>query len=677
MGLDNINKRAEELGKKSASSFLRINKYENPKMALDLVAHICTSASDINTDLCSAEYENCVFQLQEKLDGFTLYDNDFLLNCYMIGKNMCQLLRSNVTCNIKIAVAGGYSAGKSSLLNAITGIGDMLPTGIEPVSMVNTYLNCSSANKRLVIRGENLNDNLVLLNEDVLACVQHSSKSKIYVSSVLKRILLDAPVPEVLDRVTFIDTPGYNNSDKVTEGSQAKDSDKALDAIRKANALFWCVDSESGTIPSSDVSFLKKAMKEMGDVPVVIVFTKIDKKLPEIDRILSLAKKIGEDALGKNLIDVIGISCIEGSISFKSTFGFGSLQAIISEVKSRVGDTDYLNLALEALDNYFQIELNSCEGAISTYEEHRQESIKKKKEWQDIYDSHKELFHNISGSVKDYLLNSYDNIMKAADKRLKVCEQAMDGWSDSLNRESEWSDEAGFFSDTSSLSNRASKACDTFNRLAGQDLSYEYFTREARESLCEEIDSFFKDHLDELKKYREHWEGNYDDSIQSKKKEEEMTRILHHFKPQLEVALKACYQSCKDMIIKHNASLQQIKDEEDTDIFSAIYADDWQRFLNCCSHGVDLTLCNVEGYSPVTLACRQGNNEMVKFFAESGADMTRRDNKGYNALETAVLYHYKDICEILLEHDKNIIHSCKPLAEISQMNTFTEWISKL
>ena len=34
--------------------------------------------------------------------------------------------------------------------------------------------------------------------------------------------------------------------------------------------------------------------------------------------------------------------------------------------------------------------------------------------------------------------------------------------------------------------------------------------------------------------------------------------------------------------------------------------------------------------------------------------MKRCDDRGYNALETAVLYHYKDICEILLTHDKSI-----------------------
>ncbi len=677
MGLDNIKKRGEEMGKKSASSFLRINMYENPQMALDLIAHICTSASDINTDPCSEEYENLVLQLQEKLEGYDLSDNDFLHNCYSIGNDVCQLLKSNVTCNINIAVAGGYSAGKSSLLNALTGIGNMLPTGIEPASMVNTYINCSAGNKRLVVRGENLNDNLVLLNEDVLACVQHSSRSKVYVSSVLKRILLDVPVPKELDRVTFIDTPGYNNSDCVTEGSRVTDSEKALEAISNANALLWCIDSEAGTIPSSDVAFLKEAISMLGDVPVVIVFTKMDKKLPEIDKILSLASETGKNVLGENLIDVIGLSCVGNIISFKSSSGFATLSQIISEVRKRIGNSDYLNMAMAALNNYFETEISACEATISSHEENRQKSIEEKKEWQSIYDLSKRLYDDTDARLKEYLLNSYDNVMDAANKRDNAFAKAMEGWRAALEREIEWANKAGIFADTTSLCNRNSKAVKSFNRLYNIDLSYEYWLRDAREDVCKSIKKAFKENLDVLKKHREQWENTYEEFVHSKQKEREMTGILRTFKPQLEVALRACYQSCTDLIIKHNASLQHLKGDDDKDIFSAIYADNWKRFLSCCSHGVDLTICNAEGYSPITLACRQGNNEMVKFFAESGADMTRSDARGYNALETAVLYHYKDICEILLAHDKSIVLSCKPLAEISKQNTFTEWISNL
>lgn len=677
MGLDQIKKRGEDMGKKSASSFLRINMYENPQAALDLIAHICTSAADINTDPCSIDYEKLVIQMQEKLEGYDLYDNSFLQNCYSLGKDVCQLLRNNVSCNIKIAVAGGYSAGKSSLLNALTGIGNMLPTGIDPVSMVNTYINCSSDNKRLVVRGENLNDNLVLLNEDVLSCVQHSSRSKVYVSSVLKRILLDVPVSDELDKITFIDTPGYNNSDDITEGSRVTDSEKAIEAISSANAIFWCIDSEAGTIPSSDATFLKNAISMLGDIPVIIVFTKIDKKLPEIDKILSLASETGKGYWGDNLVDVIGLSCLGDNISFKSISGYANLSQIISDVKKRIGNINYLNMAETALNNYFEVELNSCEATISSHEENRQKSIEEKKEWQGIYDSCKQLYDETDAKLQEYLLNSYDNVMKAADKRLDICKKAWAGWQEALYREGEWSKKARYFADIESLANRYLRAVDSYKNLIKKDLSYEYWTREVREEICKDIREAFNDNLAELKKYREQWEASYEESVQSKKKENEMADILRRFKPQLAVALKACYQSCRNLIIKHNASLQQLKDDEDTDIFSAIYADNWKRFLSCCSHGVDLTICNKEGYNPITLACRQGNNEMVKFFAESGADITRRDDKGYNALETAALYHYKDICEILLAQDKSIVSKCQPLAEISKKNTFTEWISKL
>jgi ankyrin repeat protein len=126
--------------------------------------------------------------------------------------------------------------------------------------------------------------------------------------------------------------------------------------------------------------------------------------------------------------------------------------------------------------------------------------------------------------------------------------------------------------------------------------------------------------------------------------------------------------------------LQQPPIEEDEDVFSAIHADNYKRFLACFSKGVDMCKYDPEGYSPLTLACKMGNNEMVKFFIDNidnNVDLSRKDGRGYNALETAAIYNFRDICELLCKADKTLVSKSGDLVELSKQNSFTDWISKL
>lgn len=141
--------------------------------------------------------------------------------------------------------------------------------------------------------------------------------------------------------------------------------------------------------------------------------------------------------------------------------------------------------------------------------------------------------------------------------------------------------------------------------------------------------------------------------------------------------LKECYENCRKRIQDHNAKLQGIISDDDVDVFSSIYGDNWKRFLVCFSNGVQLDKTNTEGYTPLTLACKMGNNEMVKFFINHGADLSQRDAKGYNALETAVINHYKDICELLIKADTSLVAASQSLTELAQKNTFVDWVSNI
>ena len=65
----------------------------------------------------------------------------------------------------------------------------------------------------------------------------------------------------------------------------------------------------------------------------------------------------------------------------------------------------------------------------------------------------------------------------------------------------------------------------------------------------------------------------------------------------------------------------------------------------------------------------------MKFLINQDIDLTMKDKRGYNALETAAIYHCRDICEILIDNDKSIVDVSQPLAELAKNDKFERWIT--
>ena len=82
MAFDKINKKSVAMGKKSQATFLKVNKYENPQMALDLIAHICTASADIDLSSCFEKYDELESEMEKDLEGYELLDSTFPDECY-------------------------------------------------------------------------------------------------------------------------------------------------------------------------------------------------------------------------------------------------------------------------------------------------------------------------------------------------------------------------------------------------------------------------------------------------------------------------------------------------------------------------------------------------------------------------------------------------------------------
>lgn len=708
MGFDGIKNKSASMGKKPMSAFLKVNKYENPQTVLDLISHICTSGMDLSVRDEFTPYRDKSSQLEEDYSKINTREaenpfvdasiNDLTESCAAPFAMMPVYLdHSGFSDAINVAVGGGYSSGKSSFLNNITGIGAVLPTGIEPVSMINTYISFSDKVTKLIVSGKNCKGHVVKLNREVLDCIQHSSKSKVYVSSVLDELYIKVPVSkdrEHLKGLVFIDTPGYNNSDNANKENGKKDIDTASDALEDSDALFWCIDAEAGTISQRDIEMLNQLIDyNDGNYPFVIVFNKMDKKpANDLVKILQSAEKICKSKLKIQPIDIIGFSSIGESAIYslknkqKATTRGGVMKVLASilyKMKDGFSNTRSVSYWTNRLAYCFDQEIEYCDEKLAELENKRKELAKKKADaFSKSETSNEEKFSFVKDHlpvVEDVIIKSYDDIIDSRDGLIDLFNRAMKGWSKALDREDQWAEKTGFFSDASNLQRQSNNAVNEYNRImtAAEENcdEFQFWNTESRKEdldlirqAYEYYDSADEDVQDSLKE-------DYDNTVSSK----ETISIYKSFLQKKKQEIVRVFTTCCENAIKKNEkrlrALQNIKEEEETDVFSAIANDNMNRFLDCFSNGVDLTKCNSQGYSPLTYVAKNSNNAMMKFLIDHEVDLSLKDKNGYNALETAAIYHCQDICELLINADKGLLMESQSLTKLAANDRFENWIS--
>lgn len=712
MGFDGIKNKSASMGKKPMSAFLKVNKYENPQTVLDLISHICTSGMDLSVKDEFTPYSDKYNQLKEDYSKINTREaenpfvddsiSDLVKNCELPYSIMPFFLdHSGFSDAINVAVGGGYSSGKSSFLNNITGIGAVLPTGIEPVSMINTYISFSDKITKLIVSGKNCKGHVVKLNREVLDCIQHSSKSKIYVSSVLDELYLNVPVSkerEHLKGLVFIDTPGYNNSDNANKENGKKDIDTAIDALQDSDALFWCIDAEAGTISQCDIEMLNKQIDNNdGNYPFVIVFNKMDKKpANDLVKILQSAEKVCKSKLKIQPIDIIGFSSIGESAIYslknkqKATTRGGVMKvlaSIIYKMKDGFSNTRSVSYWTNWLAVCFDQEIKDCDESLADLEKDRKELAKKKADaFAEESDSNNNtLTYDRLQHIKNVLIDSYDEILISRDSFYDLYKKAIGGWLRSLDREKEWAKLTGFFSDDSKLSRLHDNSVKEYKRVINAECqldTLEYWNTDVRkedfEILCNTFDKNDIQELlnmDEQEMLNEELNEKYNNVVLSKELISDYKRFLQKKKQEIVHVFTTCCENAIKKNEKRLRALQNIKEEEETDVFSAIANDNMNRFLDCFSSGVDLTKCNSQGYSPLTYVAKNSNNAMMKFLIDHEVDLSLKDKNGYNALETAAIYHCQDICELLINADKGLLMESQSLTKLAANDRFENWIS--
>ena len=671
---------------KQRSSTIKVNPYELPEKALAVIANICTKQNmddasiifDALLPVLYREYQSNVtfFDLLEN-NRSKLYDIDFIDSLNSILKRIeLELSAHENTNDTQVVVAGGFSAGKSSFLNTITGAENLLPTGIEPVSMISTYLYFSNKIKDVVVKGVNLKDAVVLLDKDVLQCIQHSSSSKVYLASVLNKLFVEMP-SEDLKGLVFIDTPGYNNSDKANDSNGQSDQDTATDSFKDGNVLFWVVDIEGGTVPAKDRTMINQFLEaHEEDGKVVIIFNKADKKPDsEIKSIVDMTAKeygLGSD---QSIIDVLAYSCFDNKIHY-SKRGY-SMPQLLNEVRKSGNGNSGVVKYLNQIEELFDSEIEFAKMVIEEKKQEKKERTTKKDENYQFYIKDKEGCKEYVDAITNIMITSYDEVLNATDKFFNSSKYALDSFLEFYNGVMNFENNDHWGS-SSILTNAINAADKAYDRALDKHnaIKIQYYEHDSRQDWVNRI----KTELDRLNaRYKEDYElfdGLAKETTEIITETEFLCNGIAFYKQEILDTLK---KTIRDFQYgAHKPQDARLLTTSSNDIFAAISSGNYSRFMDCFTNGVSLSSYSQDGYSPLTYAVKEGAIDMVRFFISHNADITALDKNGNNAFHVAAIFGYRNICELLLQEEPSIIESInfygKNAIQLSEEQPFNSWL---
>jgi GTP-binding protein EngB required for normal cell division len=660
---------------------IQINPYENPENVLELMSKICSATPSVETDvywnviydaLCNRDVRGKSLDDYLKENRSHLYNGDFKhdIEDYCSRLSWALTAREN-TEHTQIVVAGGFSSGKSSFLNRLTNSVNLLPTGTEPVSVVKTYLYCSSDTKSISVRGVNQKNVLVDLNTGVLQAIQHASKSNVYLASVLDKLFVEIPSQE-LDGLAFIDTPGYNNSDKKNDSNGKTDKDTALEALSEGNVLFWFVGSDRPTITTDDMEIIRHFEGKK-----VVIFNKADKHgYLESKRIVEEGARVIYDQFNipkEEIIDVIAFSSLENKVYY--SLNNMTLSDIVKEAKRAGNGSNELNDLKLYIKILFNNEISACKNTISSIEQEYSNAVDdKEKNQKELNDIKYNDDDGITGEVREVLVNSYNEVLRAVNELAKSSSFAINSFTEFYNEVYYFRHDYDFWGNPGLL-DKALKYGLSRKTVAVQKYDackWTYYEEDYRKDVAKRVQDEI---AGKYKKLYDYACERCKDLLERKTFEEEMIKDMQEYKEIFTNAVECgikCYQQQSKATSVDDCS------DEIPNVFDCIKDNNYKAFLHSFEDGVDLAVCNADGYSPLTLAVQVGNNMMVQFMLDHDADPAIKDRRGYNAFHTAVENQYRDICKILLDADPDLIDtktaSGETVEELANKHTFTKWI---
>lgn len=695
-----INKPQAGVAQPVCKQIIQKSIYENPSVTLDLIAKICAAQpsnsqedfysryrsvtdrlkdstkqsknnsswndSTANDSNSSSDYLICLLKKSE--NASLLFNRNFSKDYQEALNEVVQLLEQRQSTNyIHVVLAGGFSSGKSSFLNRLVKNANLLPTGTQPISVVKTYLYCNAKNKKVTVEGVNLKNVLVELPTNVLQAIQHANSSNVHLASVLEKLLIQIKSSE-LDGLCFIDTPGYNNSISANVSNGKTDKDTATEAFAEGDVLFWLIDIDKGTAISDDIEMLAQFKGK----PKVIIFNKADKKgYQESKKIVEEAYHLLPKYFDMNeIIDILAFSSLDNKILYSRHHT--GLPGLLSDIRKRSHKSSPLNRAKQNIHNLFQSEIREQEEMIKQISDHIRLLEGKKDTAYRNQNRHQSDTEELIVDLK----NAIDNYKKLSDTFDNVINVFNDTYWTVINT----------IYDIKDINHRQINVeCDDLENYIEPKYNYvESINGDWEEDDNDYLDDLVDDIVQALNQgsskpsdyYQELKELDY--ALQQERQQREALKYLL-------VRASEVYEAAIDAGIKYYLQKQSSTSLCITDkvvnIFDAIEQRDFNGFLCSFQDGVDLSMCNKQGFTPLTYAVHHGNVAMVKFFLDHNADCAGLDKRGYNALHTAIQVGSKHICEMLLQHNSMLCTiparlpngQTQSIQDLLNQSNFTQW----
>lgn len=270
-----------------------------------------------------------------------------------------------------VAVAGGFSSGKSKFLNTIIqGGGIKLSVGINPVTAIPTFV---LLGKEAQVTAYTPDGRQGVVPIGLFNKIDHKFIEDIgfNLKTIMPYVTVTSPFAEKLSKLTnlcIIDTPGYDPAkNESTEG----DKKTTFDVLQFTSSLIWFVDIDSGTLRKNDTRFLHD-LNEEKNKNLYVVISKADKKKSSIQDVIDRIKSDLED---KN-IPFQGISAFssnENKEYFDEEYKTSVYDFLTTQNSNVIDTAERIKDLTGKIDDVFQMYHDSIEKDLKEIEERRKD----------------------------------------------------------------------------------------------------------------------------------------------------------------------------------------------------------------------------------------------------------------------------------------------------------------
>jgi len=176
---------------------------------------------------------------------------------------------------VVVGFGGAFSAGKSSLINALLGQ-RLLVTEVDPTTSLPTYLLRGDED---AVHALNLHRHRIRLSQDEFLSLTHD-EMPLYGSAIggLLHAAFITRADFTWPNLALIDTPGYSKPEQDSYSART-DENLARAQLNAAQAIVWVVSAKAGGVTEDDLNFLTTLNRE---IPKLIVLSRAD-SLPADD----------------------------------------------------------------------------------------------------------------------------------------------------------------------------------------------------------------------------------------------------------------------------------------------------------------------------------------------------------------------------------------------------------